>query len=160
MKSVLFGLLLVSSSVFATSIDMTPVVATVQGCQQGIGQVAHLAVGRLMLKMQDNKVKVTQLSETASDYLIGLSKSLASAEVNTEHRTVVCMEKALPSLSDLSISNYNENKSAFEGQPRLLMTAQSCSLSFSVLPVDEYSVERAKKLRDQLVILALNTLKK
>lgn len=161
MKTLLMGLIL-STSIFAqaTSVDMTKVLATVTGYEQGISQVALLEDGRLQVVNNKGVVTTTQVSKVVLNRLSGAIMQLANVELVEENRTMVCKMMILPTLSDLSIAQYDFDANDYTRNVTLILTRQSCALSHEVYPKNEYSFADANELRAQLVILALNTLAK
>ena len=65
----------------------------------------------------------------------------------------------IPSLSDLSIAEYDQDNNEYLYSRKLILTNRSCALTHEVYPKHESQESRAESLREKLVILALNTLK-
>ncbi len=161
MKNLLIALALVASSLTAsaTSIDRTPVVATVTGNQSGLKEVALLQDGRLQVVPVSGKVKTVTLGKVATAELLGRAQMLSDIEVKEERRTIVCRMMVRPSLSNLSVSSYNDEKGVFASDLRLILTRTTCADSHVVYPVESREAAEAEELKSILVILALTTLK-
>lgn len=143
----------------ARSIDRTRVVATVQGFEHDIQQIAFLEDGRLQVQGVDGKVTTKKLSAAATQTLIASARSLANIEVEETFHQVVCMMMPQPTLSDLSVPAYDWEKGTFDRSMRKILSASGCWVSHKVAPKNEYDLGPAQVFRGQLVILALATLK-
>lgn len=161
MKTLLMGLIL-STSIFAkaTSVDMTKVLATVSGYEEGISLVALLEDGRLQVVNNKGVVTTTQVSKVVLNRLSGKIMQLANVELVEKNRTMLCKMVTIPALSDLSIAQYDFDANDYSRNVTLILTRQSCTLTQEIYPKNEYSYAEATELRAQLVILALNTLAK
>ena len=162
MKNVLLtiAVLLTSLTTQARSIDMTPVLATVSGYENGIEQVALLADGRLQVVYANvdraEKYKAVRLTKAVLTRLTNAVTHLSNVEVKETNSQVVCQMISQPTLSDLSISNYDFQTKTFSRDLKLVLTALSCDVGHKVVPVEAYAKLAAQQLREQLVILALN----
>ncbi len=144
----------------ALSIDMTPVLATVSGYENGIEHVVLLADGRLQVVYANvdraEKVKTLRLTSAVLNRLRNAVINLSNVEVKVSNSLVVCKMISMPKLSDLKLANYDHNTQTFSRDLKLILTAQSCDIGNKVSPVDALMKSAAQQLREQIVILALN----
>ena len=159
MKTLLMTLILATTiNTYATSVDMTPVIATVNGYEHGIRQIALLADARLQVVSNKGTVHTIKLSAAAFDRLAGSVTVLSNVEIEEVTRTMTCKMMLFPSLSNLSISFFDYDTKTYAKDLTLILTQRSCALSREVFPKLENQNTGASELREQLVILALNTL--
>lgn len=159
MKSLLMSLILTASVIAqATSVDFTKVLATVQGHEHGIVEIALLEDGRLQVLNSKGVVKTTILSKAALNRLSGKIQTLSDVQVQEVNRDKVCKMMIIPTLSDLSIAFFDYEAGEFKRNLNLVLTRKSCALAYEVFPANEHQENSASELRAQLVILALNTL--
>lgn len=160
MKTLLMSLILSTSLLSnATSVDMTKVLAEVNGREKGIVAIALLEDRRLQVVNSKGVVTTTFVSEAAFDRLAGEVSTLTNVEVVEVNRTAVCKMIVIPFLSDLSVAGYDQEANEYTYGRKLILTNQSCALSYEVYPKHQAHLARAISLREKLVILALNTLK-
>lgn len=159
MKTILMTLILAATmNTYATSVDITPVLATVNGYEHGIKQIALLADARMQIVDKDGTVNTIKLSAAAYDRLAGSVSVLSNVELEEVNRTMVCKMMIFPTLSDLSISFYDYETQTYAKNLTLVLTRQSCALAHEIFPKADSQFAAANELREQLVILALNTL--
>lgn len=144
-------------SAFATSIDPTKVVASVEGLEEGIEQVTLLEDGRLQIKKQDGSVFTERVSEPALTILVDAAKRIANVKIETKRTLVVCMMMPVPKLSSLFVTPYSERK-GFSGKPRFMLSPEGCWVTEHAKPKDEWALKLATELRAQLRILAIDAL--
>lgn len=161
MKTILMGLIL-STSLFAqaTSVDLTKVLATVTGYEEGISQITLIEDGRLQVVNNKGIVKTVQISKVALDRLSGQIIQLSNIELVENVKTKTCKMIIMPTLSNLSVANYDYETLEYGRTLTLVLTRQSCALSHEIYPKEQYAMYIARELRAQLMILALNTLEK
>lgn len=159
MKTILMTLILAATmNTYATSVDMTPVLATVNGYEHGIKEIALLADARMQIVDKNGTVNTIKLGSIAFDRLAGSVNSLSNVELEEVNRTMVCKMMIFPTLSNLSISFYDYETRTYANNLTLVLTRQSCALAHEIFPKADYHYATANELREQLVILALNTL--
>jgi hypothetical protein len=145
-------------NIYATSIDQTPVLATVAGYDHGIREIAVLADARMQIVSDKGTFHNIKLSKAAFDRIAGSISVLANVELDEVHRKIVCKMVLIPSLSDLSISFFDFETGTYAKNLTLILTGQSCALAHEVFPKNQSQNIDARELREQLVILALNSL--
>lgn len=164
MKKIFFGfvaalsLVAFTQTLEARSIDRTAVVATVDGQEFGIAQIALLADGRLQVKKSDNTVVTSQLSTSLTTKLLADAVNLSSAKVVESHAEIICMMMPQFWLSRLSVSGYDSTTHTFDSQLRLLLTDLDCYMVDKTQPEYDYQLKAAEKFREVLVVLALNSI--
>ena len=159
MKTILMTLILSATmNTYATSVDMTPVLATVSGYEHGIKQIALLADARMQIVDESGTVNSIKLSAAAFDRLATLVIELSYIELQEQNSNATCKIILLPSLSDLSISFYDHVTQTYSENQILVLTRRSCAVAHQIFPKLDFQLTAATELREQLVILALNTL--
>lgn len=159
MKNLLMTLILAATvQSGATSVDMTKVLGTVEGREHGIVQIALLADARMQIVNSKGVVSTIQISPVAFDRLAGSLRMLAFADIKETHRNIVCKMMLVPTLSDLSVAKVNADTDELSSDLKLVLTRESCALSYEARPEFDGYYMSAREVRAELVILALNTL--
>ncbi|MBL7689209.1 MAG: hypothetical protein JNJ49_14330 [Bdellovibrionaceae bacterium] len=164
MKKIFFGfvaafsLFAFAQTLEARSIDRTAVVATVDGQEFGIEQIALLADGRLQVKKTDAVVVTAQLSPLLTKKLLSDAVNLSLAKVVESHFELICMMMPQLWLSRLSVSGYDSTTRTFDSQLRLVLTDLNCYMADKTMPEVESDMKAAEKFREVLVVLALNSI--
>lgn len=159
MKLIISTLIALSFSLAAKAADVKAI-ATVSGLEQGLKEVSLLTNDTLKIVNTKDEVKILKLSVPVVAKLTDNVTSLSNVELEESNKVVVCMMMKLPSLSNLSVANYDYEKSVYSDELTLVLTDSGCSIHHVVFPKESYMLSYAEQLRTQLVILALNTLKK
>lgn len=152
------GLFALAQNVEARSVDRTAVIATVDGSEFGIEQVALLADGRLQVKKADSTVVTSQLSKVLMVKLTSDAVNLSLGKVATSHSELICMMMPQSWLSRLSVSGYDTTTQTFDSQMRVVLTDLGCYMSDKTMPESEFDRSSAERLREALVVLALNSI--
>ena len=145
---------ILSFNAFATSLDLTPVAASVTMGDHGIREAALLADGRLQIVRLDGTVATRDLSEPAFDYVLDNVKRLSGAEVKTTTHEVICYMMVSNPGASLFVADYDYDTESFSAR-RLVLTPQHCAMATTTAPVSAEDRATAQALRDQLVTLAL-----
>lgn len=135
-----------------------PLIASVSGSLYDIELVNVFADGRMQIHRRGKSTIAVDLTDSALAKVKESAAQLADVTVKTTDSLTVCMMMPRPDLNDLSISGYDLASGAFDGNPRLVLTADNCSISHHVIPTDAERKSDAKALRAQIVVLALNAL--
>lgn len=160
MRNILIALLILASGMTAsaTSPIFDPIIATVEGSQEGLIRVTLLQSGLVYSTNNKGVYKQTRLSPAATKLVLNLARSVADVELKETQRNMVCKMLRLPSLIDLQVSGIDSESQQFNGDLRLVLTATDCSTSYVVYPIEANAKARAEQLRAHLVLLGLNTL--
>jgi hypothetical protein len=124
------------------------VVAEVNTVSRTVKAVQLFDTGELKMYDYGRNVKTVKLSDTNAKSLLSLAQNLGNAELTVIHQDVVCM---------MIIAGYNsQNLSVLtpDGALRLTLSTDICSVADHTHPKASYQLENAKKLRDQMVVLA------
>lgn len=157
MKSALLSLLFAFTA--AASAKTPTVLALVEGREAGIDSVALLDNGKLQVTSEE-KIRTITLKEEVANKLARAVTRIYDVDVITKKRTTICKMAVRPVslLSDLSVTAYSD-----EGRPtgdlRLVLTRRGCYVSVETYPKETQDYAATQSLRDQMVILALDSLK-
>jgi hypothetical protein len=155
MKSILLALA-VSFSFYANAgeprlvpVEAPTVVAQVANVSQTIKSIQLKESGILEVTNMEGAQQSMILSKSNLATLLGYARVLASAEIVTDHRLIVCMMAINPyTLRDLSVRDEKTN------ELRLTLTSGGCAIPDYTHPKQDYMMAIAQELRVTLVALA------
>lgn len=142
----------------ATSINMTPVVATLtvpNGSYEGVDSIALLADGRLQLVKDKQLVDTVILPAKAKAILLETARGLSDVELDEQTSAIVCMAMFSPELSELAVSGFDTVTGTFDSNLRTVLTSDNCDMSRIVRPVGNGYWRLSMELRAQLKFVFL-----
>ncbi|MGZ3722754.1 MAG: hypothetical protein ACXVA9_07490 [Bdellovibrionales bacterium] len=126
------------------------VLAEVGTVSQQVKAVQLLDNGVLAIYGYGRTTAHMQLSKSNAATLLGLAKGLAEVKLTTTHQDFICMMLVMESpftSQELSIL-------ANDGSMRKVLTNNSCAVADHTFPQEDYNLQMAKDLKDQLIVLA------
>ncbi len=154
MKTLFISLIVIANTTFAAGFDslqteMARTVAQINSIDEQIKSIKLNESGVLIVVKVDGTTKAFKLTENNSQVLLSAAAQLAEVEPTTETRDMVC-EIMINKLFDqkLSIIDLDNNNL------KLMLTSSSCANPTYTFPSDESSLNAAKTLKTQLIVLA------
>lgn len=144
----------------ATSVNMTPVVATLSvpsRSYEGVDSIALLADGRLQMIKNKKLVDTVIVPAKARSILLDAARGLADVELDEQNFAAVCMAMFSPELSELAVSGFDTETGTFNSKMRTVLTSENCDMSRIVRPVANGYWKLSMELRAQLKFVFLMT---
>lgn len=143
----------------ATSIDTTPVVATLDGFEHGISKVTLMADGRLFLTMHDGSSAIGKINEKALEVMLVDARSLSEAKIKKEVTMRPCRMMVRPELNALTVAAFDFYTQEFTGESKPVLTRLGCTMTTTYRPIGEPARLSAERLRSNIRAFAFQFLK-
>lgn len=142
-----------STSVFAESLAPHETIATLIDINEEVASIAADNYGVVTIAPRHSRVLIKkQVSAKTRERLFELASILASAEIKTERRTMIC--KMVPPRYQPMLSVSSQQGQYFTGELHRVLSTLSCAIANVTYPKDDYMMEYAIELRNLLTVLS------